>query len=276
MPLAAALHREISAALAQSSRRVLQFPVGSETAWIKRPRRGPGYTVYSLQAGAATLLGMPLLWPPRVSRGARGLRGEARRLTRLQRKGWPVPQVLDVTDGWLALRDNGTSLAPVVRNLQPRQRAALLRSALAFLQSLHAQGGWHGAGQLRNFTQLGTGFGLIDFEDDLEPTMPLAQRQARDVALFLLSAARFGHADPTLIDTLMTDAHARASPEVDAELCAQGRKLAALRGILGPIAARTGVEGRAMAALGESYARLAPLAADGHIEVVRIHHSLKR
>ena len=87
----------------------------------------------------------------------------------------------------------------------------MLRAALQFLQSLHDAQGWHGAAQLRNLTCLQDGFGAIDFEDDLEPAMPLELRQARDIYLFLISAARYADRDATLVPQLLEDALGRAS-----------------------------------------------------------------
>jgi len=249
---------DIDAALRTIPQRTFRLLLRGEPVWIKRPRLRPGYIKYGLQTTTASMLGVPLLYPPRVCRGAAGLQAEARRLARLARKGWPVPSVLDVSERWLALRDNGRSVAQVLRELPPAKRTDMLRSALQFLQALHAEDGWHGAGQVRNFTRVGQGFGLIDFEDDLEPSMPLARRQARDILLFVMSAARFAKGEPTVIEALLADAHGRASPQVDAELRSLAPKLVWLRRLMGPLAPWTGPEGRAIAALGEAYRYLPP------------------
>lgn len=245
-------------------RRTFRLLLSGEPVWIKRPRRGPGYIMYGLQMATAALLGVPLLYPPRVSRGTAGLQAEARRLARLARKGWPVPSVLDVSERWLAVGDNGQSLGQLLRGLAPPQRTVMLRDALQFLQALHAQGGWHGASQVRNFTRVGQGFGLIDFEDDLEPSMPLARRQARDILLFVMSAARFAKDEPGLIERLLADAHGSATPQVDAELRSLAPKLVWLRWLLGPLASWTGPEGRAIAALGEAYRHPPPIRGAGN------------
>jgi hypothetical protein len=254
--IAFAQQHDIDLALRAMPKRTFRLTLGGEPVWIKRPRRGPGYTMYGLQTVVAALLAVPLLQPPRVSRGAAGLLGEARRLARLARKGWPVPSVIDVSDRWLVLRDNGSSLAQVLRGLPAVLRADMLGAALEFQQSLHAEGGWHGAGQVRNFTVVGRGFGLVDFEDDVEPSMPLARRQARDILLFLTSAARFAKGEPWMMEALLAAAHRQASPQVASELWALAPKLVGLRRLLGPLALWTGPDGRAIAALAEAYRNL--------------------
>jgi hypothetical protein len=144
----------------------------------------------------------------------------------------------------------------------------MLAAALEFLQSLHAEGGWHGAGQVRNFTLVGQDFGLIDFEDDVEPSMPLARRQARDILLFLTSAARFAKGEPWMLQALLAAAHRRASPQVTFELWAVAPKLVGLRRLMGPLAPWTGPDGRAIAALAEAYGN--PPSAHGPKNVAQV------
>jgi hypothetical protein len=212
--------------------------------------------MFGLQAGAAALLRMPVLKPPAVSRYSAGLRAEARRLTRLRGKGWPVPQVVDISNRWLALADNGKSLAPTLMQLPPAQRPSLLREALTYLQTLHTQGGWHGAAQVRNFTERENGFGLIDFEDDVEPSMPLPVRQARDVLLFTMSVPRYVNHDGSVLGTLIADALGRAQAPVVAELLATSAKLVRARRLIGPLTAWTGPEGRSLAMIARAFETL--------------------
>jgi hypothetical protein len=247
------LRQKIESALPSAPQRTFQLVVDGQPIWVKRPRNGPGYIMFGLQAGAAALLRMPSLRPPAVSRYAAGLRAEARRLAKLRRKGWPVPEVVDASDRWLALAGNGNSLAPVLMQMPLVQRAKPLRDALAYLQSLHAEGGWHGAAQVRNFTQLGSGFGLIDFEDDVEPSMPLPVRQARDVLLFTMSAPRYVNHDAAVVGALIADALGRAPAPVVAELLATFAKLVRARRAIGPLTAWTGPEGRSLALIAQAF-----------------------
>lgn len=241
----------------------MRLALDGQDVWVKRPRRGPGYMLWGLQAGTAALLQIPPMHPPRVSRGAAGLQAEARRLETLKQRGWPVPHVVGVTDRWLALADNGLSLGPIVRKAPLNDRIELIRRTLIFLQSLHTQGGWHGAAQLRNFTQRGTSLGLIDFEDDLEPAMPLAVRQARDLLLFLTSAARFTEGDYRIVQSMLADALERTRPEVAAELNAAGRKLVVALRLLGPLSGRTGPDGRSIALVARAFQAVLPARPQG-------------
>lgn len=227
--------------------------VNGQRIWVKRPRKGPGHLMYVLQTGAAALLSLPPLRPPAVSRHAAGLHAEARRLARLRRKGWPVPDVVDVNDRWLAMGDNGESLATILMQLPSHQRVGVLRDALAYLQSLHAEGGWHGAAQVRNFTRREVGFGLVDFEDDLEPAMALPVRQARDLLLFAISAPRYINHDGAALGVLIADALSRAQAPVVAELLATSAKLIRARRLVGPLTAWTGPEGRSLALIAKAF-----------------------
>jgi hypothetical protein len=209
--------------------------------------------MFVLQTGAAALLSLPPLKPPAVSRYAAGLHAEARRLARLRRKGWPVPDVVDINDRWLAMRDNGESLATILMRLPPHQRVKMLREALAYLQSLHGEGGWHGAAQVRNFTRREAGFGLVDFEDDLEPAMELPVRQTRDLLLFAMSAARYTGHDSAAVGVLIADALSRAHTPVVAELLATSAKLIRARRLVGPLTAWTGPEGRSLALIAQAF-----------------------
>jgi hypothetical protein len=260
------LHEEIDSVLPHTRQRTFKLPFQGEILWIKKPRRGPGFTMYGLQAAAAAATRVPILWPPRVSRGPEGLHREAERLRHLARKGWPVPQVVALSERWLALRDNGRSIAPTLRTLSAEGRLDLLRRLLEFLQALHADGGWHGASQPRNFTQIGNRFGLVDFEDDLEPSMPLPVRQARDIAIFAMSAARFSDRDGRLMEALLADAHRRASPDVDAVLTALARRLARLHRLAQAVPAWAGPDPRAVAVLAGAYRRF--LGLDGEVRSV--------
>jgi hypothetical protein len=250
---ASELVQQVEAALAASRRRILKLTFAGQPVWVKRPRRGPGYTLYTLHFAAAEALGIRLFRPPKVSRGSAGLAAEAKRLAHLQGKGWPVPRALAVTPRWLALSDNGPSLADVVAGLDVPERFRTLRGALAFLQMLHAEQGWHGAAQMRNLTCLEKGFGAIDFEDDVEPAMPLESRQARDIYLFLISAARYADRDASLVPVLLDDALGRASALVGDELSSVGKKLMRAERLLGWSAPYLGRDGPALAAIARAF-----------------------
>jgi hypothetical protein len=247
------LVEQIEAALDASRGRIVKLTSTGQTVWVKRPRRGPGYILYGLHLGAAALLGIRLFRPPKVSRGSSGLAAEVKRLAHLQDRGWPVPRVLGITPRWLALTDNGPSLSDVAAGLEVQERSRMLRAALEFLQTLHSDQGWHGAAQLRNITRLQDGFGAIDFEDDVEPAMPLESRQARDIYLFLVSAARFADRDAALVPHLLEDALGRASGPIGAELRSVGAKLVRAQRVLGWISPYLGRDGPALSAIARAF-----------------------
>jgi hypothetical protein len=132
----------------------------------------------------------------------------------------------------------------------------MLRGALEFLQTLHARQGWHGAAQIRNLTHRGDGFGALDFEDDVEPSMPLELRQARDICLFLVSAARYSNTDAALMPLLVEDALMRAPAKAAAEVRLVGAKLVQAQRLLGWIAPHLGRDGSALSEIASAFRRL--------------------
>ena len=91
------LAEQVEAALGASRGRIVKLMSAGHAVWVKRPRRGPGYSLYGLHLAAAEALGICLFRPPKVSRGPSGLAAEAKRLAHLQGKGWPVPRVLGLS-----------------------------------------------------------------------------------------------------------------------------------------------------------------------------------
>jgi hypothetical protein len=161
--------------------------------------------------------------------------------------------VLELAADRLVLADNG---APLGRALgaepDPARRRALLDPALALLARLHAAGRWHGAAQVRNFTRRADGVGMIDFEDEIEAPMALADRQGCDLVLFLLSAARYldDAALAGLARAAMRGAPAAAADAVDG----LARRMRVPHRLMRPFARRLGRDGAALAALFDALA----------------------
>ena len=86
--------------------------------------------------------------------------------------------------------------------------------------------------------------------------MPLELRQARDIYLFLVSAARYSSSDATLIPLLLVDALQRASAEVAAEVRSVGAKLVRAQRVLGWIAPYLGRDGPALSEIALAFQRL--------------------
>jgi tRNA A-37 threonylcarbamoyl transferase component Bud32 len=234
--------------------RTFSITIDGRKLWIKQPRDWPTPLWCTLHHAAASLLGLRLFRPAAVSLGAAGLREEARRLRALRARSWPVPEVVEVCDEWLVLTDNGETLAArLPRSQSDGDRLDLLAGALAFLQALHAGGGWHGAAQVRNICLGENGFGLIDFEDDIEAAMPLASRQARDVLQLVLSGARYFSDSSSTITDLLARAYQGADRDVRAELASVGRIFKVARKVLHPVRSRVGRDGKAIYAVASAY-----------------------
>jgi hypothetical protein len=251
--------------------RTFSITFDGQKFWIKQPRDWPTPQWCALHRFAASLLGLKLFHPAAVSLGATGLREEARRLQALRGRGWPVPDVVEVCDRWLVLTDNGETLAARLPRMQSdADRFDLLVRALAFLQDLHGCGGWHGAAQVRNICLRENGFGLIDFEDDIEASMPLASRQARDVLQLILSGARYFSDGSSGIADLLARAYQIADRDVRAELASVGRIFKVARKVLHPVRKHVGRDGKAIYAAASAYGKVFSTESSGNI---RLEHT---
>ncbi|WP_341704549.1 hypothetical protein, partial [Ferrovibrio sp.] len=170
-----------------------------------------------LQAALAGLFRLPLLRPPHMPGGASGLAAEAAAIRELAAAGFPVPAVIACAPEWLVLGDASEGLEPQLNAAADDEtRWALIAGAAALLGRLHAAGHWHGGAHFRNFCRSpATGeIGLLDFEDHDLPGMMTAERQARDLLLFIYSLARYDPApDAPRLTALATHLLAAAAPD---------------------------------------------------------------
>jgi len=190
----------VEAGIPKARHRAFPIEWKGRKVWVKVPTPYNFYLWHRVQAMVAALLGNAMLKPTVSIGGEEGLRFEARRLCALKEKGIAVPDVVALTKGWLVTDHIGTPLQDLLDDEQDERtrQIALVRGALA-LADLHQKGEWHGSGQVRDLIALVNGdIGFIDFEEDLLAVMSLAEAQARDVLLMLMSAARYarGDADP--------------------------------------------------------------------------------
>lgn len=163
--------------------------------WLKVPTPYNFYTWHKVQRAVAALLCNAMLKPTVSIGGAEGLAFEASRLAELKEKGIAVPEVIALTEGWMATEHVGTPLQDLLdQETDSEKRKTILVDGGAALAALHKAGEWHGSGQVRDLIALDAGgIGFIDFEEDLLAVMSLAQAQARDVVLMLMSAARYAN-----------------------------------------------------------------------------------
>lgn len=198
--------------------RVFSAYYNGERLWVKTVARPRLRSSVLLQKAVALVFGLPMLQPARNRGGAHGLLDEAIALRELAAAGFPVPPVIACTPDWLVLGDAGEALESRLNSL--RDGAAddcwqLIAAAGNLLSRLHAANLWHGGAQIRNFSWRGDQPGLLDFEDHDLPGMTLAEKQARDLLLFVYSLTRYDRdpLDPRL-PILVANLLGAATPEV--------------------------------------------------------------
>lgn len=140
----------------------------------------------------AHFVGVPVPWAAtRQTDGRALLAFEHQRLLELAAAGERVPPVLAFDGHSLVSGDIGTTLDHWLHRTAPAERLALMRAAAADLAAFHARGQWHGGAQTRNITWDGQHFARLDFEERLQPGMPLATVQTYDALQLVLSLARY-------------------------------------------------------------------------------------
>ena len=140
----------------------------------------------------AHFVGVPVPWAAaRQTDGRILLAYEHERLLALAAAGERVPPVLAFDGDSLVSGDIGTTLDHCLHRSPEVERLPLMCAAAADLASFHARGQWHGGAQTRNITWDGQHFARLDFEECLQPGMPLATVQIYDALQLVLSLARY-------------------------------------------------------------------------------------
>ncbi len=184
-----------------------------EKVWIKITAPYNYYRWHKVQKAFSTLLGTPLLRPTVSVGGQEGLAFEFNRLVELHEKGFRVAKPIALAENWMATGHLGTPLQDLLdgENSDETKQVLLISGAKA-LALMHQKGAWHGSGQVRDLIQTPSGVGFIDFEEDLLREMSLPQAQARDVLLFLMSAARYATAEHNPLPAALK-AYSQTAPE---------------------------------------------------------------
>lgn len=190
------LHALVERTLAKGvGARVFPLRWDNRRIWVKQSVRAKHKVWHRVQRFAANITGIPLLRPTVSPGGQAGLESEAATLRKLAQVGVLVPDLIDVADHWIAIGDNGRILKnciedDVLKGDDNAVRAYVVDAGKA-LARLHGEGVAHGAPLLRNMTLRDDGqIGFIDFEEDPNARMPIADAQARDVLLFVFSIQR--------------------------------------------------------------------------------------
>jgi len=165
-------------------------PTKTWTKTADRPLRSAAQSlgVWLLAHG----LGVPVPWRAvRQTDGRALLAFEHQRLLALATAGERVPPVLAFDGDSLVSGDIGTTLDHWLHATPEAERLPLMCAAAADLAAFHARGQWHGGAQTRNITWDGQHFARLDFEERLQPGMPLATVQVYDALQLVLSLARY-------------------------------------------------------------------------------------
>lgn len=140
----------------------------------------------------AHFVGVPVPWSAvRQTDAAALLAFEHQRLLSLAEAGERVPPVLAFDGHSMVTGDIGTTLDHWLHTTPEAERLSLMCAAAADLAAFHARGQWHGGAQTRNITWDGQQFARLDFEERLQPGMPLATVQVYDALQLVLSLARY-------------------------------------------------------------------------------------
>jgi tRNA A-37 threonylcarbamoyl transferase component Bud32 len=238
-----ALHDLVRSLRGTARTRVFSVTYGGRKLWVKTAGAPRLRSAVLLQKAVAALFALPILKPAVVRSGALGLAAEAAAIRRLAAAGFPVPAVLACTGQWLVLSDAGAALETELNHSSDADaRWTMIAAAGALLTRLHEAGLWHGGAQIRNFSWLQDAPGLLDLEDHDLPGMALAEKQARDLLLFLYSLIRYDRdMAPPRLPGLAQQMIAQATPDARDHLRRLRRRMAwllALARWLAPYAGR--------------------------------------
>lgn len=216
-----AFAREI-AAQHPESRTLYGYHEGARI-WIKQPCAPKARIWHNLQKVLASVLRQPILRCTVSPGGASSLRGEADRLQEFKAKSYNVPDVLAIADDVLVLSDAGPQLRAFLDYPEHRnERQQVLLEAVRALANLHANGMVHGRPYTRDMTWDGNKIGFLDLEENPAKVMPISMGQARDIWIFLSSAAR--HARLTKYEfsgALITDLYREYQRHVESKTIAE-------------------------------------------------------
>ncbi|NKF22332.1 hypothetical protein [Solimonas marina] len=216
--------------------RVFALRLGEGRAWLKLPGRPKWRFWHDLQRLLVMLIPAPMLRPT-ASRSGGELQHEGERIRRFRALALPAPEVLACGDAYLLTADAGPTLSRFLAACDDRtaQRLAVIRAAEA-LGRIHAAGEYHGRPFFKDIAYNGARVTFLDFEEDPLRVMSLADAQARDLCLFLLSLAKWRLCSGALrgwfVEALRAYLRCRPPPAMVAAL---RRNLPVLSRVLAPL-----------------------------------------
>ncbi len=166
--------------------RISRGVIGSRTVWIKRYDASRHPFGKRLHETISPLLPIAIQkTTPHVD--ARGLADrEFRKIEAFRAAGFHVPMVLYRQDALIVLSDEGETLESLLlalRSIDVVQHDKLLVESAEFMARLHNAQLCHGRPHKRDILMNNDVWGFIDFEEEPEAVMPLADAQARDIWL---------------------------------------------------------------------------------------------
>ncbi len=171
---------------AQKSRNLL-LNTAEGAVMIKGQRKPRDPVRFWLLSAIGKLFRGPLIKPVPAHGGAKSQEIELERIAALHAAGISVPIVLHVAKDYFVMQAfKGLPLDSMVSGAGPKAQAAFEQGLNAIAQ-VHAAGQYLSQGFARNMLVNEHALCFIDFEDDPLQVMTLAQAQARDYLLYLLS-----------------------------------------------------------------------------------------
>lgn len=171
---------------AQTSR-VFKVQISDQSFLVKGQRPARDSLAFWLLRSMARVFGDSLARPVPDYGGKRAQDLEVSRLQSLAQAGLPVPEVLHQSEDYVVLPWIESRALDSYMTSSPLEAAAMFSRGLMGIRQVHEKGQYLSQGFARNILVSVDALWFIDFEDDPLEVMSLAQAQARDYVLFLLS-----------------------------------------------------------------------------------------
>lgn len=178
---------------------VQRYRVDGEEVWIKKATSHHAPWRYGALRMLGSLVRTPALMPVPHPGGDEAIATEVRRLRDLAARGVRVPLLLATQPDALLLLHLGRAGEPAISLAEELDRSllgppgdtfAVWRQGFAAIRSVHATGSCLSQAFARNLVRCPGGeIAFIDFEDDPQAVLPLADCQVRDVLCYLHSSA---------------------------------------------------------------------------------------
>jgi tRNA A-37 threonylcarbamoyl transferase component Bud32 len=177
------------------------FYYNNKLLWIKRRPKSKKTIWHQLQYALTAIIRLPIFYPTVSIGGAKSLEQESIRLHLWATRSILVPTVEIITADFLITQSVGVQLHNYLSGLQSvSEKQILLCQAASALNKVHCANLCHGRPSLKDMTYHDGNIFFIDLEEEPLSIMNLAQAQARDIWLFLTSAAN--HAEMSVLITV--------------------------------------------------------------------------